>query len=532
MGNTPSQVNGAPNPVLLADPQGQPVPIVAPQGPPGTYLYQPAPAGAPLTWTADGIFDGLPWIDVTHPAFGAVGDGATDDTAAINAALAALPATGAIVFFPPAGANAAHTGVYNHTQDITPTKLVVLTSQGSAGINNVGTHRMATLNYTGAGANPQLSLTGAAITGSQVRGLALNNSGSATVAVDIDNGATVILTNVVCDTPTVAYTTAGARVGNTANVVDTTMRDCFFRAAAPIILQLTRVSANFIADHSRFMQGTVNNVTTGSATTAVRNARFVNNCSFEIAANLDAILVAGQTSLLVVDGAYFEIGGTGSVCNVPNTCPLAQQIMIVNSWITANVTASASWCMVCGFASARLGFCGNYVIGLANPAELVHVTAVAHVEIFDNFMSGTGITATTTTTKVDHGRNFLTNTGTTAASSSSAPIGAAAGLATTAITSGALSTFNFASGTARQINTTRDNFVVAAITYNPTALAAATLLVELSPDNVTFTTLLTISIPATDVAGKTLPLTLYVPAAWWVRLTGTNASIVAGSVRY
>lgn len=42
-----------------------------------------------------------PWIDVTHPDYGAVGDGSTDDTAAIVAALAAVPASGAIVYFPP-----------------------------------------------------------------------------------------------------------------------------------------------------------------------------------------------------------------------------------------------------------------------------------------------------------------------------------------------------------------------------------------------------------------------------------------------
>jgi len=40
-----------------------------------------------------------PWIDVV--AYGAVGNGIADDTGAINSAIAALPATGGIVYFPP-----------------------------------------------------------------------------------------------------------------------------------------------------------------------------------------------------------------------------------------------------------------------------------------------------------------------------------------------------------------------------------------------------------------------------------------------
>lgn len=40
-------------------------------------------------------------VDVKNSAYGAIGDGATNDTAAIAAAIAALPATGGVVSFPP-----------------------------------------------------------------------------------------------------------------------------------------------------------------------------------------------------------------------------------------------------------------------------------------------------------------------------------------------------------------------------------------------------------------------------------------------
>jgi parallel beta-helix repeat protein len=41
-----------------------------------------------------------PWVNVKDAAYGALGDGAADDTAAINAAIAALPA-GGVLYFPP-----------------------------------------------------------------------------------------------------------------------------------------------------------------------------------------------------------------------------------------------------------------------------------------------------------------------------------------------------------------------------------------------------------------------------------------------
>jgi hypothetical protein len=43
-----------------------------------------------------------PWVDVTHPNFGAVGDGTTDDAVAIQAAVDAAYTGGGSVFFPPA----------------------------------------------------------------------------------------------------------------------------------------------------------------------------------------------------------------------------------------------------------------------------------------------------------------------------------------------------------------------------------------------------------------------------------------------
>jgi hypothetical protein len=103
---------------------------------------------------------------------------------------------------------------------------------------------------------------------------------------------------------------------------------------------------------------------------------------------------------------------------------------------------------------------------------------------------------------------------------------AAAGAKLNPITSGALSTTTFVSGTGKQIELTRDVFLVVPCTLNPTAGAAGTVAVALSPDNSTYSTLVTITEPA-GIAfdGTIIPASLQVPTGWYVKLIATNATI-------
>lgn len=60
---------------------------------------------------------------LTDPAFGGVGDGVTDNTAAFNAAIAALPTYGGILFIP--------YGIYLHNSAITCSKRIVMIGAGT-----------------------------------------------------------------------------------------------------------------------------------------------------------------------------------------------------------------------------------------------------------------------------------------------------------------------------------------------------------------------------------------------------------------
>lgn len=84
----------------------------------------------------------MPWVPVTHPNFGAKGDGTTDDSDAIQAAIDSLPVEGGIIFFP--------RGTYYLASALSFTSKpnIVFLGAGSAGwggnADNAGTSRLIT----------------------------------------------------------------------------------------------------------------------------------------------------------------------------------------------------------------------------------------------------------------------------------------------------------------------------------------------------------------------------------------------------
>jgi hypothetical protein len=106
----------------------------------------------------------LPWFVVTDTAYGATGDGTTDDTAAIDAAIAALNTAGSGVLYFPAG-------TYKITADLaTITAHCLILGDGAGDLQ--AQNAASTIRYD--------SATGTALTlagdGIEVRGLALENS--------------------------------------------------------------------------------------------------------------------------------------------------------------------------------------------------------------------------------------------------------------------------------------------------------------------------------------------------------------------
>jgi hypothetical protein len=98
------------------------------------------------------------------------------------------------------------------------------------------------------------------------------------------------------------------------------------------------------------------------------------------------------------------------------------------------------------------------------------------------------------------------------------------------ITSGVLPTQVFASGVGAQVSATRDVDVHVPVTFNPQSAATATCRVELSPDNVTYSTLCIYTVPVgVNLAGTIQDVTCRVPAGWRLRLTVVNAVLATAT---
>lgn len=94
------------------------------------------------------------------------------------------------------------------------------------------------------------------------------------------------------------------------------------------------------------------------------------------------------------------------------------------------------------------------------------------------------------------------------------------------VTSGALSTQQLVTATGAQVSTARDVDTYTPITASATN-AVATCAVALSPDNVTYSTLYTISLAAAvnNTGAIALNAFVRVPAGWYVKMTTSNFTL-------
>lgn len=293
---------------------------------------------------------------VEHPDFGAKGDGTTDDTAPIMDAISAAESAGdgsRVVFRPGA--------TYPFNDQIAPTKSLILEG-GVAGANNAGDHQGPILKWTG-GAETAILFSGTGCTNAQMRGLALDNAGTATVGIDISAGH-VRLIDVGIVEPTVPFSSVAIAVGLTLGAPTIQLDNVTLRQAAPINLHVVSTDTFLRVNNSTIMDpstGGTMSVKLGDVGKAARYVHFL-ACTFESLTTDLANVSVFRAEQVSFDKCYFEIqGNNGLALNIPSGIERARGITMRTCRFGA--ISGTPYVIKSDFSSAFFTLDDNYLEG-------------------------------------------------------------------------------------------------------------------------------------------------------------------------
>jgi hypothetical protein len=333
--------------------------------------------------------------------YGAAG---ADIGAQVNAAEASsdCPTTGCEIHIPvPAS------GVYNQTTQIAINKTIALICGGTASQANVTTHQTVTLNWTG-GATQQILVSGSAATGWKIKGCALDNHGSATWGLDIDNSAgESILEEFSIVEPNTMYTGGGIRVGNTGAVVDPHFRDVNVRAAGPVGINLVYVNAHFVGEKVRSSFNTVNEWLLGTPTTDVLSFSCY-GCIVESNSGVNGYSIVRVRGGRWI-GGYCEGGGNANnYCwNIPNTAARATGLEVVGQFVSCVRAPCSNAAVHSNFGSTAISIRDNLLTGFSAGNAYFQNDAVGGAEISGNDTDASGILEASSYTNVrSHGNRL------------------------------------------------------------------------------------------------------------------------------
>lgn len=328
----------------------------------------------------------------------------SDIGAQVNSAEASsdCPPTGCEIHIP-----ITSSGAYNQTTQIAINKTVALICDGTSSQNNAGPHQTVTLNWTG-GATQQILITGSAATGWKIKGCALNNNGTATWGLDIDNAAgESLLEEFAIVEPSVTYSGGGIRVGNSGTVVDPHFRDVNVRAAGPIGINLVSVQAHFVGEKVRSSFNTVNEWLLGTASTDVLSFSCF-GCIVESSSGVNGFeIVRVQGGRWI--GGYCEGGGNANnYCwDIPNTAARAAGIEVVGQFVSCVKAPCSNAAIHSNFGSAAISMRDNFLTGFSSGNKFMQNDAIAGGELSGNDSDATGfLEASSFVNLITHGNRI------------------------------------------------------------------------------------------------------------------------------
>ncbi len=333
------------------------------------------------------IAGGKPWFDVTHPTYGAKGDGVTNDTVAIQAAItAASAANGGVVFFPVTSFQ------YLCSGQLVLDSMVDVSLVGQwAGNPGIGANPRPWLLYTGTAAS---FISARSTNGVTIRGLAItyNNAGFTGLLIDSSHSSafdTNMLTIENCGFSSggTGFTSAAACIGldKTGN---SSVRRCWIGGA--------QVGIRGAATNGSYSNvNTIDRCTFSSSTGTIAVAHIQNpnqgwyiiNNDFEMGNAVGNCSVIGFTGTLTGLGIQFVGNWLG---DMTAAAPITEINVVGSGWaILGNAIQGSSASTGVSIAANAIGVIvrGNYFnthsVGIAYGATVnrVDVTGNAYATV-------------------------------------------------------------------------------------------------------------------------------------------------------
>lgn len=382
-------------------------------------------------------FETLPWIDVTHPTYGASGNGSTDDLTPLQSALDAVPAGGR-VFFPPLnykvtagltfaeGATLAGDGATIVSPSSGSATVVTVTGDGAQvlglGVKATGTWSGNLVDVTGATdvVFERAVFDGSAATSNYSQ--SLNASGTSDrlvvkncrflmrngstnrgfegvivtdcAAVVVDNNYMIGARQRAVDIRSGSGASAGARIINNYVSNCTLQGILSWNSYTEIIGNRVESCASF----GIFLTGEAGVGTTNNGSVVVGNV--VTNCAGGIDCEYDVhqATISGNTVVASTGNAISVIRDCSDIAIVGNTI---QNSTGSYGGITCPVYAAAQ-------SSARILVVGNVVRGCTNSGVYLEDGLNSHIAGNDITGNGVGITVNNTYASATYGPNNLT----------------------------------------------------------------------------------------------------------------------------